>query len=73
MNERDRYKKRRTNRKTFSFHIDPESVESVETLIQMGVFQNKSHAVDEALVLLLSTYRHLVQSEQPDLKAPTHV
>lgn len=72
MNERDRYKKRRTNRKTFSFHIDPESVESIETLIRMGVFENKSHAVDEALVLLLSTYRHLIQSEHSALKDPAH-
>lgn len=73
MHERDRYKKRRTNRKTFSFHINPESVESLETLIGMGVFQNKSHAVDEALVLLLTTYRHLLQSEQVALGDSCHV
>lgn len=44
------------NQKTAAFHLDCESLDAVSRLVNLGVFPNKSAAVDEALRLLRVYY-----------------
>jgi Arc/MetJ-type ribon-helix-helix transcriptional regulator len=57
MTVRDRYKSRRADRSTFSFHLERSSMADVQKLVAAGIYENRSHAVDEALRLLLMVHR----------------
>jgi Arc/MetJ-type ribon-helix-helix transcriptional regulator len=70
MPTRDRYKKRRADRSTYSFHLERGSVAGVQTLVDREVFENRSHAVDEALRLLLDLYRDRLDAT--DDREPAH-
>jgi len=63
---RDRYKQRRSNRKTYSFHLSKPSIAQIDELLERGVFENRSHAVDEALLLLLRVYQPVPPTDDRD-------
>ncbi len=48
---------------TAAFSLLPASLDAVQALVDKGVYANKSHAVDAALVLLIAQHRDELDSD----------
>ena len=47
-------------RRTIAAHVDRQAVDVIDELVELGVFVNRSHAIDAAIALLLREYAHLI-------------
>ncbi len=51
-------------RRTIAAYVDAAAFAALDTLVQRGLFVNRSHAIDAAVALLLQKYEEVLNGEE---------